>query len=86
MRPRAHPRPARLRRPQQRVLDGPSRIPAAPGLVRASQVSAIAAFDQSRLNRSAENDLALLRECVARGFRLILGHLDAEASETRPAS
>lgn len=41
-------------------------------LVRGGHVAAIAAFDQSRLNRNAENDLALLRECATRGVRLLV--------------
>ena len=42
-------------------------------LIRSGSVTAVSAFDQSRFNRNTENDLALLRECVARGVRLLIG-------------
>lgn len=41
--------------------------------LRRGELVGIAAYDQSRLNRNAENDLALLRECVTRGVQLLVG-------------
>jgi DNA invertase Pin-like site-specific DNA recombinase len=36
-------------------------------LIRQGAVAGVAAYDDSRLNRNAENALALYRECAARG-------------------
>jgi DNA invertase Pin-like site-specific DNA recombinase len=41
--------------------------------LRSERLAGISAYSQSRLNRNAENDLALLRECVAHGVRLSVG-------------
>ena len=41
--------------------------------LRSERLAGISAYNQSRLNRNAENDLALLRECVAHGVRLSVG-------------
>ena len=41
--------------------------------LRADRLAGISAYNQSRLNRSAENDLGLLRECATHGVRLSVG-------------
>jgi len=42
--------------------------------LRSERLAGISAYNQSRPNRNVENDLALLRECVAHGVRLSVGH------------
>jgi DNA invertase Pin-like site-specific DNA recombinase len=50
--------------------------------LRSGKLAGISAYNQSRLNRNAENDLGLLRECATKGVRLSVGDGDGEQQNT----
>jgi site-specific DNA recombinase len=51
-------------------------------MVRAGEIAGIAAYDGSRLNRNAENALALYRECSARAVVILTGETSAQSQGT----
>jgi DNA invertase Pin-like site-specific DNA recombinase len=48
-------------------------------MVRAGEIAGIAAYDDSRLNRNAENALALYRACLAQGVKILTGATSEES-------